>query len=150
MDTNLFQRSKMFTFLGKKIMRHQNRFLALLIVKSIFLLVIFNKLENLWAYAKFGSDSPIKVIPTQTWKEVGNVFLKRSLWKENENSDNSEIKGCTTPKVNNMYILNCSDGLSWNFIEHNVELFSLYGAVNKTAQNTFNIRWRRLPVALGL
>ena len=108
----------MFTVLGKKIMRHQNRFLALLIVKSIFLLVLFNKLEN-------PSDSPIKVIPTQTWKEVGNVFLKRSLWKENENSDNSEIKGCTTPKVNNMYILNCSDGLSWNFMEHNVHISSL-------------------------
>ena len=51
--------------------------------------------------------SPIKVIPAPTWKEVGNVFLKKSLWKENEISDNSEIKGCTTPKVgvNNIYIL---------------------------------------------
>ncbi len=103
----------MFTILVPKIMRHQNKFLALLIV-NICLLGIFNScdnkdlnLENLRAHVKFGSGSPIKVIPAPTWKEVGNVFLKRSFWKENENSNKSEIKGCTKPKVgvNNMYIL---------------------------------------------
>ena len=31
-----------------------------------------------------------------------------------------------------------------------VEQFTENGAVFKTAQNTFNIKWRRLPVALGL
>ena len=82
-------------------MRHQNRFLALLIVKSIFLLVIFNKLENLWAYAKFGSDSPIKVIPTLTWKEVKKVFLKKSSWRTNGNLTDSVISGCTLPQVSN-------------------------------------------------
>ena len=31
-----------------------------------------------------------------------------------------------------------------------MELFTKNGAVFKKAQNTFNIKWRRLPVALGL
>ena len=31
-----------------------------------------------------------------------------------------------------------------------LDLLTENGAVLKTAQNTFNIEWRRLPVALGL
>ena len=88
-------------------MRHRLKFLALLIV-NICLLGIYNKLENqdlnletIRAHVKvfFRSGSPIKATPAPTWNEVGNVFHKRSLWKETESSNNPQISGCTPPKV---------------------------------------------------
>ena len=94
-------------FCWDRMRRHRLKFLALLIV-NICLLGIYNKLENqdlnlenIRAHVKvfFRSGSSIKATPAPTWNEVGNVFLKRSLWKETASSNNSQISGCTPPKV---------------------------------------------------
>ena len=80
--------------------RHRLHFLVLLVL-NVGLLVIYNNLENLTAEVRsfLRFHAPIKSVPTPTWSQVGNVFLKRSSWNRNEDPAHSEISGCTLPKV---------------------------------------------------
>ena len=89
----------MFTNLWRK--RYKLKFLSFLIV----LLIIYNNFENLTAEVRsfLQYNAPIKAVPAPIWTRVGNVFLKKSSWRTNVNSTDSEISGCTLPQVNKQF-----------------------------------------------